>query len=117
MYELSFAEDFFTGQPDGEIGGDDIRRLYPATPRPQSVIEALVSEEKLRPAYFRSMVRSALGYKKMPLIEPVDETVFWDLLEKIRKYDTCDTLTPPIKVYVDDTYYVTVYEDREEEVA
>lgn len=114
MYELSFAEDFFTGEPDGELGGDDIRNLYPVTPRPQSVIQALISEEKTSPDYFRKMVKDTLGYE---VTGSVDETVFWELLEKIREYNTCDTLTPPIDVYIDEFYYVTVYEDIEEEEA
>lgn len=113
-YELSFAEDFFTGC--FVIDENDIRTLYPITTRPQSVIQALVSLEKLRPSYFRSMVKDVLGYS-LTEGQPVDETVFWDLLEKIRAYNTCDDLTPPIEVYVDEHYSVTVYEDREEEVA
>jgi hypothetical protein len=115
-YSLSFSEEFFSGHPDGEIGGDDIRRLYPVTERPQSVIEALVSMESLQPAEFRVMVKEVLGYSLRDS-EPADESVFWDLLEKVREYDTCDTLTPPIEVYVNKDHYVTVYEDIEEEVA
>ena len=116
MYALSFTEDFFTGNPDGELGGDDLRNFYPVSDRPQCVLQALISEEVKEPAYFREMVKDTLGYS-LPIGQPVDETVFFDPLEKIRKYSTCNTLTPPIDVYVDDHYYVTVYEDREEEVA
>jgi hypothetical protein len=47
----------------------------------------------------------------------VDESVFYELLEAVKKYDTCDTLTPPIKVYLNEEHSVTVYEDTEEEVA
>jgi hypothetical protein len=115
-YSLSFSEDFFTGYPNGEIGGDDIRNLYPVTSRPQCVVQALVSLEAREPAEFRSMARKALGYK-LPDKQPIDETVFWELLEAVKKYDTCDTLSPPINVYVCDGEYVTVYEDVEEEIA
>lgn len=114
MYELSFAEDFFTGQPDGEIGGDDVRNLYPVTRRPQSVMQALISDEHLEPRYFKRMVKDVLGHD---VTGPVDETVLWELLDKIREYNTCDTLKPPIDVYIDHRFYVTVYEDVEEEVA
>lgn len=115
-YELSFAEEFFTGEPDGELGGDDIRACYPASKRPQCVMQALVSEEKYRPQLFRETVNEALGYS-LKDGDPVNEHVFWDLLEAIKKYDTCDTLSSPIDVYIDKTHYVTVYEDKEEEVA
>jgi len=115
-YELSFSEDFFTGTPDSEISRDDIHNIYQVTKRPQCVMQALVSLEKLQPAYFRAMVKKVLGYS-LPKNQPADETVHWELLEKIRQYNTCDTLTPPIDVYVNKTYYVTVYEDREDEVA
>lgn len=114
-YSLSFSEDFFSGTPDGEIGGDDIHKLYPVTARPQCVVQALVSLESREPAEFRGMVKKALGYT-LPDEQPADETVFWELLEKVREYDTCDTLSPPIKVYVCEGEYVIVYEDIEEEV-
>jgi hypothetical protein len=115
MYSLSFAEDFFTGDSDG-IGEVDIHDLYPVTRKPQSVMQALVSMEKLAPARFREMVKETLGYKLEPG-QPCDETVFWDLLEKVRQTNTCDTLSSPIQVYVTDDHYVTVYEDIEKEVA
>lgn len=108
MYELSFTEDFFTGGTDG-IGELSLTELYPVTKRPQSVMQALVSEEGLRPRQFREMVKEVLGYSP-PNDQPADETVHWDLLEKVREYNTCDTLTPPIRVYVNENYWVTVYE-------
>jgi len=114
-YELSFSEDFFTGYPDGEIGGDDIHNLYPVSSRPQCVVQALVSLEALEPAEFQEMVKEALGYS-LDAGQPADETVFLELLEKVREYSICDTLTPPIQVYVCEGCYVTVYEDTEEEV-
>jgi hypothetical protein len=115
-YSLSFSEDFFSGTPDGEIGGDDIHKLYPVTPRPQNVVQALVSMEARQPKEFRAMVKKALGYSLLKG-QPADETVFWELLEAVREFDTCDTLTPPISVYVCEGYSVEVYEDIEEEVA
>ena len=116
-YSLSFSEDFFTGQPDGEIGGDSIRRLYPVTRRPQSVMQALVSLEAREPTQFRAIVQEALGYSLPEHGQPADETVHWELLEAIKKYDTCDTLTSPISVYVCEGYCVRVYENIEKEVA
>jgi hypothetical protein len=114
-YELSFAEDFFTGDAAG-IGEYDISDIYPVSKRPQCVMQALVSEEKLAPVRFRGMAQEVLGYSLTPS-NPVDESVFWDLLEKIRQYNTCNTLTPPIRVYLNEDHYVTVYEDTEKEVA
>jgi hypothetical protein len=112
-YELSFSEDFFTGQPDEIL---DLRKSYPATKRPQCVMQALISIEKFMPAYFRALVREALGYS-LTKGQPVDDTLFWELLEKIRAYNTCDTIVAPIDVYVCKDHYVTVYEDIEKEVA
>lgn len=115
-YSLSFAEDFFSGTPDGEIGSDDIHKLYPVSKRPQSVMQALVSMEAHQPGEFRRMAKNALGYSP-PKGQPAHDTVFWELLEAVRKYDRCDTLTPPIEVYVCERYSVIVYVDIEEEVA
>ena len=115
-FSLSFAEDFFTGSPDGEIGGEDIHNLYPVSKRPQNVVQALVSMEARQPDEFRRMVKEALGYSLFRG-QPADETVFWKLLEAVRKFDTCDTLTPPISVGVCEGYSVEIYEDIEEEVA
>jgi hypothetical protein len=115
-YGLSFAEDFFTGNTDG-IGEVDIRELYPVSKRPQCVVQALVSMEAHQPGEFRRMVKKALGYS-LTKGQPADETVFYELLEAVRKYDRCDSLKSPIEVYVcAGGYYVTVYEDIEEEVA
>jgi len=115
-YSLSFAEDFFTGDPIRELGGDDIHNCYPISKRPQCVLQALVSMEKFQPAEFKEMVREVLGYSLITG-HPTDETVFFELLEKVREYSTCNTLTPPIQVYLNEDHYVTVYEDHEEEVA
>jgi hypothetical protein len=115
-YSLSFSEDFFSGTPDGEIGGEDIHNLYPVSKKPQCVVQALVSMEAHQPGEFRRMVKKALGYS-LTKGQPADETVFWELLEAVKKYDRCDTLTPPIEVYVCEWYSVIVYEDTEEEVA
>ena len=115
MYELCFTEeDFFTGIPDIELGSDSLFASYPVSQRPRCVLQALISEAKLNPQYFKDMVKDVLGYTDVP---DVCESVFYELLNKVRKHSTCDTLTSPIEVYVDDFYYVTVYEDREDEVA
>ena len=126
-YELSFSESFFSGDADG-IGETDIRALYPVSKRPQCVMQALVSDEYYCPRVFRRMVKEVLGYSlpevafeksggHTPPELLVDESVHWDLLEKIRQHNTCNTLTPPIRVYLNDEHYVTVYEDKEKEVA
>jgi hypothetical protein len=109
-YSLSFAEDFFTGTPDKEIGSDDLRNCYPVSERPQCVLQALISMEKFEPVEFRGMVKEVLGYR-LNKNQSVDETVFWELLEAAKKYDTCDTLTPPVQVYLTPGYWVTVYND------
>jgi hypothetical protein len=75
-------------------------------------MQALVSEEKLRPRQFREMLKEVLGYS-LPAGQPADETVHWELLEKIREYDTCNTLTPPIRVYINADHYVTVRRRKE----
>lgn len=116
MYSLSFAEDFFMGTPDGEISPDNLRNLYPITPRPQSVMQALVSMEIYEPGEFRRMVKKVLGYSLVKG-QPADGTVFFELLKKVRSYNTCDSLSSPINVYLHDDYWVTVYEDTEEECA
>lgn len=112
-YGLSFSEEFFT-----DNGYDEGRAREDATVtrRPQSVMQALISEEKLAPARFRKMIKDVLGYN-ICVGQLPDESVFWDLLEKIREYSTCDTLSPPIRVYLNEEHYVTVYEDIEKEVA
>ena len=112
-YSLSFAEDFFTdeGYDEGRV-----REMATVTRRPQSVMQAIVSEEKLAPARFRRMVEKVLGYS-LPAGQPADEAVFWDLLEAARKHNYCSSLRAPIDVYLNDDHYVTVYEDIEEEVA
>jgi hypothetical protein len=115
-YRLSFAEDFFMGTPDGEIGSDDLRKLYPVSPLPQNVMQALISMEIYEPGEFKRMVKEVLGYSLVKG-QPADETVFHELMKKVRSYSTCDTLESPINVYVSDNYWVTVYEDTEEEVA
>jgi len=81
-YSLSFAEDFFTdeGYDEGRV-----RETATITRRPQSVMQAIVSEEKLAPARFRRMVEKVLGYS-LPAGQPADEAVFWDLLEAARKH-------------------------------
>jgi len=112
-YDLSFTQDFFIGFPEGVIGETDIRTCYPVSERPQSVMQALVSEEKLNPIAFKVMVKETLGIQS----GPYDESVFWDLLDKIRDYNTCDTLIPPIAVFVNEDHSVTVYEDIEEEIS
>lgn len=110
IYELSFSEEFFTGSSIG-IGDLDLTELFPVTHTPQTVMQALVSAEKLRPRWFREMIKVVLGYS-LPDGQPADETVHWELLERIRQYNTCDTLTPPIKVYIDVDHYVTVYDEH-----
>ena len=117
MYSLSFAEDFFIGDEGCDC---PLCELYVVSRRPQNVMQALISMEKLAPARFRTMVKEVLGYDlphTLPMFKLCDETVFWDLLEKVRQYNTCDTLSSPIQVYLNDDHYVTVYEDIEQEVA
>jgi hypothetical protein len=62
------------------------------------------------------MVKSALGVE-IKVNGSWDESLYWDLLEKVREYNTCDTLSSPIRVYLSEDHWVTVYEDIEKEVA
>lgn len=114
MYSLSFSEEFFTGYPTGNIGEQDLSDCYAIIPRPQCVLEALLSESYKDPDSFKNMVKDVLGYN---LKDTIEECIYWELLDKIREYNTCDTLTPPIKVYINEDYFITVYEDIEGEVA
>lgn len=114
MYEICMTEDFFTGSPDIELGSDSLFCSYPVSKRPQCIMQALISEAKLNPKYFKDMVKDVLGYEDF---NENEESIFFELLDKVRKHATMDSLSAPIEVYVDDFYRVTVYSDIEEEVA
>lgn len=106
-YDLSFSESFFSG-PD----------YYPEkSDRPTTVmqaIESLSDEEKI------AIAVNVLGADPDSAHLCVDSESFnHDVMEEIRKTNTCDTLSSPITVYIDKDgwYSVTVYEELPEDDA
>jgi hypothetical protein len=99
-YSLSFSEEFFTGTEDRNTSEPNIAR-------PTCVWDAIyaLKEDKER---WAEMCYEEFGEEDPELVS-VDA-----VLEKIRANDTCDSLTSPIDVYIDDEgfFEVTVYDER-----
>ena len=108
-FELSFSEDFFTG----EYGEG----------RPCSILEAA---ERLTLAERKQLAKD-LALWRFPRnqagrdskIWPTCECFAWDLVELAREIDTCDQLSSPVTVYLDSGGWVglDVYDSREVGVA
>jgi len=109
-YELSFAEDFFSGNECIPSGDDDIINCYSASSRPKSVLQSLVSLARLHKDDFFVLVNEVLSIDPFSLVYPYCDCIFSDLLDKIREYNTCDSLSSPIEVYLDENHSITVYE-------
>ncbi len=101
-YSLSFSEAFFTG--DGEYDYYEM----PQSERPTNVLQAIISQ----PREWQLLVAvDVLGCKPENAEFYVDSESFpADVLDRIREYDTCDDLSSPVEVYLDEFYSVTVYE-------
>lgn len=102
MYELSFSEDFFTGfVPLENIEISDY---------PTSVFQALVSWAENARESFLEMLGDVLGqnYKEVWAKGLIGETVFYELLDKIRETNTCENLNSPVLVYIDPNYEYSV---------
>lgn len=109
MFSLSFSNEFFYGD-----GTEDYYSMPPSE-RPTNVHQALVSlddEER------KNIARDVLGAKEDCIEFYIHaETFESDVMEKIKETDTCDTLSSPIRVYIDSeqNYSVKVYEETETE--
>jgi hypothetical protein len=105
-YDLSFAEDFF----DNEDSDRPSRR-------PTSVMQALESMAKFEKDQFDEMIGEVLGaqYKEVHGgNKPVGETVYMELMDKVRKTNTCSNLNSPVEVWIDEdgNYKVDVYDSN-----
>jgi hypothetical protein len=105
MFGLSFSNEFFYGD-----GTEDYYSMPPSE-RPTNVHQALVSlDEETR----REIARDVLGYEGSVLEFAIKSEMFEsDVMEKIKETDACDTLSAPIRVYIDSehNFSVTVYEE------
>lgn len=101
-YSLSFSEEFFSG--DGEYDYYEM----PASERPTNVLQAIISQPR---EWMLDVAVDVLGCERRNAEFYVDSESFAaDVLDRVREYDTCDDLSSPITVYLDEFYSVTVYE-------
>jgi hypothetical protein len=97
-FGLSFSQEFFTGIED-----------YPTpSKRPTNCLQAI---ESLPEETKKGIAKDVLKVKGKKFIEMVikSETFAHEVLDKLREYDTCDDLSPPIEVYINGDYSITVY--------
>lgn len=101
-YNLSFSEDFFTGDTE-------VENIHPSR-RPTSILQALISMAHYDRKEFDVMLEDVMGesYAKVWAGKPVGETVWGDILDKARKVDTCRDLRSPVEVYLDNGGHHTV---------
>jgi hypothetical protein len=106
-FDLSFSEDFFTGDVP-------IEAIQPSK-RPTNILQALISWEHFDKPGFTKMLNDVLGsqYAQVWGRQPAGETVFYELLDQIRKVNTAANLNPPVEVYIDPQgyYSVKIYDD------
>ena len=108
-YSLSFSEEFFTGSQ--EIGG---RLDFSITrkQKPSSVIDALIYEAKFFKKSFKQFLFDYYPnlYKYMIRfdINPIDDTIIYELMDHIREINTCDNLTVPVKVWMSVDGWITI---------
>lgn len=106
-FELSFSEDFFTG----EYG----------LARPCSILEAaerLTLEERRQLAKDLALWRFPRSQRgRDSQFWPRCESFAWDIVELAREIDTCDQLSSPVTVYLDPGGWVglNVYDSPAEE--
>jgi hypothetical protein len=95
-YALSFAEDFFWGDPD--IPPETL----PASDRPNSVYQALVS---LNAHEWKDLARDVFG------VDPDDLTID-AVITRIEETNTCSNLEPPVEIHIDQEgwYRLLIYE-------
>ena len=127
-FELSFSEDFFTG--DAESYGSD-----PLPGRPRSILEAIetmsLNERRELVDELADAWEPASG-RLLRVQTGIDvhgdhrddiwiqcESFPWDILAIAREVDTCDQLSSPVTVYLDSGGWVglDVYDSREDGVA
>ncbi len=102
MYGLSFSEEFFSG--DDEV---DLYNISPSE-RPTFVLQAIISLDRKVQI---EIARDVMGASD-PEFYVDDESFPFDVLERVRETDLCDSLESPITVYIDEdqVYSVEVYE-------
>lgn len=101
-YDLSFSEEFFTGSED----------YYEMTvsERPTNVLQAILS---LSAETRRGIAKDVLGIEPDSVEFAIESDMFdIDVLDQLRKTNTCDSYSSPVTVYIDEEgfYSVTVYE-------
>ena len=108
-YGLSFSEEFFTGT--------ELMENIEISERPTSILQALVSWAHLNKEEFINMLNHACHISPITLefytnCRVLPEDVFYDLIEKIRRVDSCTNITVPVEVWIDRSgfYTVKVYE-------
>lgn len=108
-YELCFSEDFFTGE-------ESIENIE-VSKKPTNILQALVSLAATDKKYFVEMIIELLGanyaiYKD----QPIGESVYYELLDKIRAVNSCSDLSSPVEVWIDSEgfYTVDIYESKGE---
>jgi hypothetical protein len=105
-YDLSFSEDFFTGEG-----------YESPSKRSTNVMQALESMAKFDRKEFDEMLGEVLGAKYKEVWGGgghIGETVFQELLDKVRKTNTCSSLSSPVPVWIDEhgDYKVDVYDSK-----
>lgn len=100
-FSLSFSESFFTGDCD----------IYDIKPseRPTSVLEAIASMDAYDHDNFVAMEKKLFG---VDIVDYTPETFYYDVLEMVRKTDTCRDIRCPVTVYIDNdgNYTIDVYD-------
>lgn len=103
MYGLSFSEEFFHGVGDSANVPSD---------RPTSVRQAIVSlDNPTRRRIARKVLEVERG--QAPIYVETDAFVV-ALIDKVKETDTCDNMTVPVTVYIDQRmeFSLTIWDDR-----
>jgi hypothetical protein len=103
MYDLSFSNEFF-------YGTEEFEHLQ-TSQKPTSVLQALIS---LAPEELTKIAEYVIGKKVKNFHDIYWQDMLWKIIDKIKETNTCDTLTPPVGVYVDPEgdFVVKVWDDR-----
>ena len=96
-FELSFAEDFFSGTESPEN--------IDVTERPTSILQGLVSWYYNDIETFKEMVKEVLNFN---VPDYLPERLPYALLDKARLINTCTSLESPVSVWLDDGGYYTI---------
>ncbi|RPH86041.1 MAG: hypothetical protein EHM73_14525 [Chroococcales cyanobacterium metabat2.561] len=96
-FELSFSEEFFTG----DCSIEDIE----ISESPTSILQSIVSMQKLYPKKYQLLVKEVLG---IDYPYNFSEMIAYELLDKVREINTCSSLNSPVIVWLDSNGYNTV---------